>query len=92
MCIRDSASLWLLSESEKIEFFMILPGLEISSMLTPRDDYPILILKFPQEDVYKRQTISCRLFWNSIGLIEIFMVCIDDLFVDSYDFNAKNQY
>ncbi|MBK7358827.1 MAG: AAA family ATPase [Saprospiraceae bacterium] len=43
------ASLWLLSESEKIEFFMILPGLEISSMLTPRDDYPILILKFPQD-------------------------------------------
>lgn len=43
------ASLWLLSESEKLEFFMILPGLEISSMLTPREDYPILILKFSKE-------------------------------------------
>ncbi len=44
------ASLWLLSESEKMELFMILAGLEIASMLTPRDDYPILILKYSEKN------------------------------------------
>ncbi len=42
------ATLWLLSEEEKIELFIILPGLEVVSLLTQKEEYPILVLKYLQ--------------------------------------------